>query len=154
MADQYSTALSTHPYSNMFLVRKSKMSIYPSKSSPCVEMSFEKCRSIQVWKQIKEKYHCEIEFLQSRIYIKPTEAPCNSSVMIETLKMFNNPISNSDSFNCTKVVPCQYSRYLLRSTETDLPHFIEDYFTHHSSCARGVIRHFNPLIFTQNAKKF
>ena len=71
MADQYSSALSTHPYSNLFLVRKSKMTLYPSKSSPCVEMSFEKCRIEKLWKHIKKKYNCSVpEYLQNRIHTR------------------------------------------------------------------------------------
>ena len=60
-------------------------------------------------------------------------ALCNNSVMVEVLKMLKNP----DSFTCNKVIPCQYSRYLLRSTETDLPHFIQGDFTHHHMCCQS-----------------
>ena len=71
MADQYSSALLTHPYSNLFLVRKSKMTFDPSKSSPCVETSFEKCQIKKLRKHIKKKYNCSVpEYLQNRIHIR------------------------------------------------------------------------------------
>ena len=129
MAEQYSTTLSTHPYSTMFLVRKSKMSLIQSEFYPCEELSFENCKSLQLSQLIWNKYNCHIAFLENRHHITPSEPFCNHSVIIEVLKRINNP-SENEFTNCTKVVPCKYCQYLLRSTETETPTFIgTDHYT-------------------------
>ena len=102
--------------SNQFVVRKTKYSSISTQNLPCNEgtYNFQVCKDIEIHDHIRKQYHCKIPILLSWNHASDNGSlpECNNSV---TLMAFQTPIDFVTT--CRSILPCEYSRYSLRSKE-------------------------------------
>ena len=102
--------------SKFYVIRKTKYSSISTQNKPCNEdiTSFQVCKDIEMHEHFRKQHQCQIPFLLSWTHASYNGSlpVCNNSV---TLMAFQTPTDFVTA--CKSMLPCEYSRYNLRSKE-------------------------------------
>ena len=99
-----------------YFVRKTKLSSVSTRNEKCIEHDINVCKDIELQNNLKDQYQCHIPFLYSGNHLTKSDSlrVCNSTVTHETIENMTKAITN-----CQATLPCEYSRYALRSFDVD-----------------------------------
>ena len=99
-----------------YLIRKTKLSSVSTTNEKCVEHDINVCKDIEVHNMLKDQYQCHIPLLYSGNHLPKSDSLeiCNSTITYDTIENMTKAITN-----CPATVPCEYSKYELRSFDVD-----------------------------------
>ena len=111
--------------SKHYVIQKTKYSSISTQIKPCNEdsTSFQVCKDIEMHDHFRKQYQCQIPFLLSWTHASYNGSlpVCNNSV---ALMAFQTPTDFVTS--CKSMLPCTYSKYILRSTEDKVDEVYND----------------------------
>ena len=113
-----SIAMSEHRGKH-YLVRKTKLSSVSTSNEKCIEHDINVCKDIEGQKNLKDQYLCHIPLLYSGNHLPKSDSlrVCNSTVTHDAIENMTKATTN-----CQATLPCEYSRYALRSFDVDWDH--------------------------------
>ena len=102
-----------------YLVRKTKLSSVSTSNEKCIEHDINVCKDIEGQKNLKDQYLCHIPLLYSGNHLPKSDSlrVCNSTVTHDAIENMTKATTN-----CQATLPCEYSRYALRSFDVDWDH--------------------------------